>query len=64
MERGVENYKKTNRKLAVNPSLLEISKKLHHVVSPAWVSKTDVNKDDRNRYSSWEVGNSRGLNFR
>lgn len=61
MEREVGNCKKQkNRKLAVKLSLLEISEKLHHDVSPAWMPKIDINKDDRNRYSSWEGGTQEG----
>lgn len=57
MKREVGTCKKQkNRKLAVKLSLLEISEKLHHDVSPAWMPKTDINKDDRNRYSSWDGG--------
>lgn len=54
MERELRNSTKQNRKLAVKVSLLEISEKLHRVVSPTWMPKTDINKDESNRYSIWE----------
>ena len=61
MERDVGTCKKQkNRKLAVKLSLLEISEKLHHDVSPAWMPKTDINKDGGNRYCSWGGGTQVG----